>query len=115
NAQPDPAEHRFSISVGPEEKISGTYRTRSGYTLQIPASALLEYQGMLKNEHEMFWEIYPPMPGQVIEITGNEMLAVFSLIVQAPRNTPPTITARIDGRVKGNLWGVVSLKGSTVL
>jgi hypothetical protein len=112
--QPDPAENRFGISVGPKEKITGTYRTRSGYALHIPTSALLEYQGMLKNKHEMFWEIYPPMPGQAIEITGKEMLAVFSFIVQAPRNTPPTITARIEGRVKGNLWGVVSLKGSTV-
>ena len=113
--QPDPTENRFAITVGPEQKITGTYREKSGYTLAIPAYALLEYQGMLKNEHEMFWEIFPPMPSLEIESTGKEMQAVFSLIVQCPKNTLPKITARIEGRVKGNLWGVVPLKGSTIL
>jgi len=113
--QPDHKENRFGITVGPKEKITGTYSKKSGYTLDIPAGVLLEYQGLLKNEHEMFWEIYPPMPGQDIEITGKEMLAVFSFIVQAPKNSPPKITAHIEGRVKGNLWGVIPLKGSTVL
>jgi hypothetical protein len=113
--QKDPEGNRFGIPVGPNEKITGTYRKKSGYTLDIPAGVLLEYQGLLKNEHEMFWEIYPPMPGQDIEITGNEMLAVFSFIVQAPKNSPPKITAHIEGRVKGNLWGVIPLKGSVVV
>jgi hypothetical protein len=113
--KPDPAKNRFVIPIGPGEKITGTYDRKSGYTLDMPSCLLLEYHGLLKNEQEMFWEIYPPMPGQDIEITGKEMQAVFSLIVQAPRNIPPTITARIDGRVKGNLWGVVPLKGSVVI
>jgi hypothetical protein len=111
----DPRKHRFGIIVGPDEKIAGTYTKKTGYTLDIPAGILLEYQGMLKNEHEMFWEIFPPMPGQDIEISGNERQAVFSLIVQAPKNPALTITAYIEGRVKGNLWGVIPLKGSVVL
>jgi hypothetical protein len=113
--QPDPTENRFEIPVGHKEKITGTYSKKGGYFLAIPAGVLLEYQGMLKNEHEMFWEIFPPMPGQEIESTGKEMQAVFSCIVQSPRNSPPAITARIEGRVKGNLWGVIPLKGSVVL
>lgn len=112
---PDPGENRFGILVGPGEKIAGTYSRKKGYSLAIPAGILLEYQGMLKNEHEMFWELFPPMPGQDIEISGNERQAVFSLIVQAPKNPSLTITAHIEGRVKGNLWGVIPLKGSVVL
>jgi len=112
--QPDPDENRFSIPVGKNEKITGTYSKKSGYSLDLPTSVLLDYRGMLKNEREMFWEIYPPMPGQNIEVTGNEMQAIFSFIVQTPKNTPPKITARIDGRVKGNLWGVVPIRGSVV-
>ncbi|MDO9326576.1 MAG: hypothetical protein Q7T80_16625 [Methanoregula sp.] len=108
-------ENRFRIPVGPEEKIAGSYRKKTGYMLTIPASALLEYQGMLKNEHEMFWEIFPPIPGQDVERSGKEMLVVFSLLVQCPKNTLPGITAHIEGRVKGNLWGVILLKGSAVL
>lgn len=115
NIQPDPAEKRFKISVGPQEIMTGTYREKSGYSLAIPSSVLLDYQGMLKNEHDMFWEIFPPMPGQGIELSGKEMQAVISLIVQAPKNTPPKITARIVSRVKGNLWGVVTVKGSVVI
>jgi hypothetical protein len=111
---PDPKENRFRITVGPGEKISGTYRRNSGFRLDIPAYILLEYQGMLKNERELFLEIFPPIPGPTIEISGNEMLAVISFIVRAPKNTLPKITARIEGRVKGNLWGVVPLKGSVV-
>ena len=112
--QPGTRKHRFEIPAGPGENITGTYSRKSGYSLAIPASVLLEYQGMLKNGHEMFWEIYPPMPPQDIEITGKEMQAVFSLIVQAPGNSPPGITAHIEGRVKGDLWGVIPIKGSAV-
>ncbi len=110
--RPEPQEKHFTIPVGPGEKISGTYSTKNGYSLAIPAGVLLEYQGMLKNRREMFWEIFPPMPLQDIEPTGKEMQAVFSFIVQAPKNSQPKITARIEGRVKGNLWGVVPVKGS---
>ncbi len=112
--QYDPGENRFGIPVGPDEKITGTYSEKSGYSLDIPPSVLLDYRGMLKNEREMFWEIYPPMPGQHIEVTGKEVQAVFSFIVQTPKNAPPKITANIEGRVKGNLWGVVPIKGSVV-
>jgi len=113
--QPEPPEKVFGIMVGPEEKITGTWRKKTGYSLDIPAGSLLEYQGMLKNDHEMFWEMYPPMPGQDIEITGKEMLVVFSLIVQAPKNFRPAITVHIEGRVKGNIWGVIPVKGSVML
>ena len=112
--QPDPQENRFGIPVGPEERITGTYSRKSGYSFDIPARVLLEYQGMPKNEHEMFWEIYPPMPPQDMESPGKEMLAVFSCIVQAPRNSPLKISTRIEGRVKGNLWGMVRINGSVV-
>lgn len=70
---------------------------------------------MLKNQREMFWEIFPPMPVDDSEITGKERQVIFSFIVQTPKSSPPRITARIDGRVKGNLWGVVPVKGSVVL
>jgi hypothetical protein len=112
--QASPRENRFGITVGPEEKITVTYNRKTGYSLDIPACALLDYQGVLKNEHEMFWEIYPPMPTDDTEITGKEMFAVFSLIVQVPKNTPLTIDVLIEGRVKGDLWGVIPLKGSAV-
>jgi hypothetical protein len=112
--QPDLDENRFEIPVGPDEKIAGTYSEKSGYSLNIPPGVLLDYRGMLKNEREMFWEIYPPMPGPDNEITGKERQVVFSLIVQTPKNSQPKITANIEGRVKGNLWGVVPIKGSVV-
>jgi hypothetical protein len=111
----EPADNRFEITIGPEEKCTGTYRKKTGYSLGITSSVLLDYQGMFKNEREMFWEIFPPMPGQEIEQSGKEMQAVLSLIVQAPKNSPLPLTVHIEGRVKGNLWGVVLLKGSTVL
>ena len=113
--QYDPGENRFGIPVGPDEKITGTYSEKSGHSLAIPSCVLLDYRGLLKNEREMFWEIYPPLPGQHIEVTGKEMQAVFSFIVQTPKNAQPKITATIEGRVKGNLWGVVPIKGSVVL
>jgi hypothetical protein len=112
--QASPRENRFGIPVGPEEKITVTYSKKTGYSLDIPACALLDSLGVLKNEHEMFWEIYPPLPTEDTVITGNEMHAVFSLIVQVPKNTPLTIDALIEGRVKGDLWGVIPLKGSAV-
>ncbi|PKL69193.1 MAG: hypothetical protein CVV30_06345 [Methanomicrobiales archaeon HGW-Methanomicrobiales-1] len=112
---PDNPEHRFGIPVGPGEIISGTYSKKTGYSFAIPAGVLLEYQGMLKNDHEMFWEIYPPMPTVDNEITGKEMQAVFSLIIRAPEKILPEIRIQVEGRVKGNLWGVVPVKGSMVL
>jgi hypothetical protein len=113
--QSDNPENRFDVRVGPEAKITGTYSKKSGYTLEIPPRELLEYQVMLKNEHEVYGEVYPPMPQQDIESTGKENLAVFSFIIQTPRNSLPEIHVHIEGRVKGNLWGVILLKGSVVL
>jgi len=114
-AQPDYKVDRFEITVGPGEKITGTYSKKSGFTLNTPAGTLLDYQGLLKTGHEMFWEIYPPMPGLDIEITGKEILAIFSFIIRAPKNSPPAIDVRIEGRVKGNLWGVIPVRGSVVI
>ena len=108
-------ENRFDVRVGPEAKIYGTYSKKSGYSLEIPPGELLEYQLMLKNEHEVYGEIYPPMPLYDRESTGKEKLAVFSMIIRAPKNSPPEIHVHLEGRVKGNLWGVVPLKGSVVL
>jgi hypothetical protein len=108
-------ENRFDVRVGPEAKITGTYSKKSGYSLEIPPDELLEYQLMLKNEHEIYGEVYPPMPLHDIEITGKEKLAVFSIIIRAPKNSPPEIHVHMEGRVKGNLWGVIPLKGSVVL
>jgi hypothetical protein len=113
--QSDNPENRFEIRIGPEAKINGTYSKKSGYSLEISPCKLLEYQVMLKNEHEVYGEVYPPMPQQDIESTGQENLAIFSLIIQTPRNSLPEIHVHIEGRVKGNLWGVIPLKGSVVL
>jgi hypothetical protein len=112
---PDPEEHRFGIPVGPGEQITGAFSKKNGYSFDIPAGFLLDYQGMPKNGHDMFWEMYPPMPPVDVEREGNEMQAVFSLIVQTPEQVPPGITVYIKGRVKGNLWGVIPVKGSVFL
>jgi hypothetical protein len=110
-----PGEHRFGIPIGQGEQITGTFSKKTGYSFDVLAGVLLEYQGMPKNEHEMFWEIYPPMPPGDVEREGNEMLAVFSFIIQTPDQVPPGITVHIEGRVKGKLWGMISVKGSVVL
>jgi hypothetical protein len=115
SVQTDNTENRFRIAVGPEERMNGTYSKKTGYTLNIPACELLEYEGMRKNGHEVYWEIYPPMPPQDIELPGKENLAVFSLVIQVPRNAPPDINVHIDGKLKGNLWGVIPVKGSVIL
>lgn len=108
-------ENRFEVRVGPEVKITSTYSKKSGYSVEISPCDLLEYQVMLKNEHEVYGEVYPPMPPQDIKSTGKKNLAVFSFIIQTPRNSRPEIHVYIEGRVKGNLWGVIPLKGSVVL
>jgi hypothetical protein len=105
---------RFRIPVGNGESMGCTYNPKTGYSFEIPAGSLLEYQGMVKNPHDLFWEIYPPMPPMESTLTGTYMLALFSFILQTPRNYSPVITACFDCRVKGNLWGVIPLRGSTV-
>jgi hypothetical protein len=108
---PDVPGRRYEVRVGPEEKISFT-RSRHGYTFTIPKDELLEYEGMRKNEHEVFWEIYPRMPPEDSEYNGRGRHALFSLIVRAPRTTDPEVTIHIEGKVKGKIWGVVPIKGS---
>ncbi|WP_321508576.1 hypothetical protein [uncultured Methanoregula sp.] len=110
---PQPRENRFDIRVAPGETLNGMYTPKTGYSLSIPSTLLLEYQGILKNQQEVFWEIYPPMPPHDTQMTGDAMLAVFSLIIRAPKNTLPKMRTIIECRVKGDLWGVIPLKGST--
>jgi hypothetical protein len=107
--------HRFEARAGPEGHFDGTYTKKSGFILTVPAGSLLEYQGIRKNKQTVYWELYPPITPRDVEISGKEDLAVFSLIVQAPRNSAPAITARIEGRVKGDLWGVIHLTGSGII
>jgi hypothetical protein len=111
-AGPAGHEHRFEAVAGPEDHFFGTYTKKTGFTLHVPAGCLLEYQGIRKNKHAVYWELYPPITPRDVEISGKEDLAVFSLIIQAPLQSNPEITARIEGRVKGNLWGVIHLTGS---
>jgi hypothetical protein len=111
HGEPDYHGRRIEVRVGPEEKISLT-RSRHGYAFIIPKYELLEYEGMRKNEHEVFWEIYPRMPPEDRESTDGGKHAFFSFIVQAPRNAYPGVTVRIDGKVKGKIWGVVPVRGS---
>ena len=105
-------EQRFEVRVGPEEKITMIYSRKSGYSLRVPKSGLLEYEGMRKNEHEVCWEIYPPMPPKDGTMKGKGMHAFFSLIVQTPSNVRPGISVHIEGKVKGTIWGVVPIRGS---
>jgi hypothetical protein len=68
---------------------------------------------MIKNPHEMFWEIFPPMPPDDGIMTGPDMVAFLSMIIRSHGNSPK-ISALVDCRVKGNLWGVIPLRGSMV-
>jgi hypothetical protein len=111
---PDSSATRFSIPASPEKTLNGTYNRKTGYSIDLPAGTLLEYQGMITNPHEMFWEIYPPMPPADIIISGTAMLVLFSFIIRTPKKIVPEIRVNIDCRVKGNLWGVVPLRGSAV-
>jgi hypothetical protein len=108
-------ENRFEVPVGPMRTMTVTCSRTTGYTFAIPASELFEYNGMPENNHRMFWEVYPPMLPQSIGIPGNGHMALLALIIQTPRNTAPAMNVSIDARVKGDLWGVVHLKGSVGL
>ena len=74
--EPDDPGRRFEVRVGPEEKISFT-RSKHGYAFIIPKDELLEYEGMRKNEHEVFWEIYPRMPPEDSEIYRRRKACLF--------------------------------------
>ena len=102
---------RFEVYVGPEEKMCVTYHKKYGYAFLVPKCDLLEYEGMRNNEHEVSFEIYPPMPPNDREPAGNGKHAIVSFIVQVPCNSSPEILVRIAGKVKGEIWGVVPVKG----
>jgi len=104
--------NRFGIPAGHGNLLSGSYSKKTGYFFGIPAGSLLEYEGLLKNRHEVFWEFYPPMPPYDSRWSGEEQLAVFSLIVGTSQKSLLDIRSIIDCKVKGNLWGVISLAGS---
>jgi hypothetical protein len=108
---PGEPECGFEIYAGPEEKIRVTYRRKYGYSFHVPKNELLEYEGMRINEHEVSFEIFPPMPPYDREIARKGKHAIVSLIVQVPRNTSPGIIILVAGRVKGEIWGVVQVKG----
>ena len=106
----DTPENRFEFVSGADTKITGIYSKKSGFYLGIPPSGLFEYMAMLKNDHEVFGEVFPPIPLFDIETTGKENLAVFPMIIQTPRDILPEIRVHIDSKVKGTIWGVIHLK-----
>jgi hypothetical protein len=106
----DTPENRFEFISGQDTKITGIYSKKSGFYLGIPPSGLFEYMAMLKNDHEIFGEVFPPLPLFDIETTGKENLAVFPMIIQTPRDILPEIRVHVDSKVKGTIWGVIHLK-----
>jgi hypothetical protein len=106
----DTPENRFEFISGADTKITGIYSKKSGFYLGIPPTDLFEYMAMLKNDHEIFGEVFPPLPLFDIETTGKENLAVFPMIIQTPRNILPEIRVHVDSKVKGTIWGVIHLK-----
>jgi len=106
----DTPEERFEFISGTDSKITGRYSKKSGFYLGIPSSELFEYMAMLKNDHEVYGEVYLPMPLFDVESYGTENLAVFSLIIQTPRDILPEIRVHVDSKVKGTIWGVIHLK-----
>jgi len=103
-------ENRFEFISGADTKITGIYSKKSGFYLGIPPHGLFEYMAMLKNDHEVFGEVFLPIPLFDIETTGKENLAVFPMIIQTPRDILPEIRVHIDSKVKGTIWGVIHLK-----
>jgi hypothetical protein len=106
----DTPENQFEFGSGADTKITGTYSKKSGIYVNIPPTELFEYMAMLKNEHEVYSEVYPPMPLFDTESSGKENLAVFPLIIQTPREILPEIRVQVDSKVKGTIWGVIHLK-----
>ena len=106
----DTPENRFEFISGADTKITGIYSKKSGFYLGIPPPGLFEYMAMLKNDHEVFGEVFPPIPLFDIETTGKENLAVFPMIIQTPRDILPEIRVHVDSKVKGTIWGVIHLK-----
>ncbi|NMB78750.1 MAG: hypothetical protein GYA23_06605 [Methanomicrobiales archaeon] len=95
----DTVKESFEIKAGPEAKLSGTYSHKTGYTLEIAGYQLLQYQGMLKNYHELAWEIYGDAIQTEKELLGKARHMLFTVIVQTPRDSFPEMTARVAGKV----------------
>ena len=106
----DTMENKFEFRSGTDIKITGIYSKKSGFYLGIPPTGLFEYMAMLKNDHEIFGEVFPPLPLFDIETIGKENLAVFPMIIQTPREILPEIRVHVDSKVKGTIWGVIHLK-----
>jgi hypothetical protein len=106
----DTLENRFEFISGADTIITGIYSKKSGFYLGIPPPGLFEYMAMLKNDHEVFGEVFPPIPLFDIETTGKENFAVFPMIIQTPRDILPGIRVHVDSKVKGTIWGVIHLK-----
>ena len=106
----DTPEERFEFIAGTDTKINGIYSKKSGFYLGIPPYELFEYLAMLKNDHEVYGEVYLPMPLFDVESSGKENLAVFPLILQTPRDILPEIRVHVESKVKGTIWGVIHLK-----
>jgi hypothetical protein len=107
-------ENRFEFRSGTDIKINGTYSKKSGFYLAMLPLELFEYMAMLKNDHEVYGEVYPPMPLFDSETTGKENLAVFPLIIQTPKDVSPEIHVHVDSKVKGTIWGVIHLKSRII-
>jgi hypothetical protein len=110
----DNPETRFEFRSGTDIKITGTYSKKSGFYLAVLPPELFEYMAMLKNEHEVYGEVYPPLPSFDIESTGRENLAIFPLIIQTPKDVSPEIRVNVDSKVKGTIWGVIHLKSRII-
>ena len=105
----------FDVRAGQDTLLQGTYSGKNGFRLSVPSGCLLEYQGMQKSAHQVYWELYSPMIPRDGDCAGKEHLSVFSLIVQTPKRRAPAIGTQIQGRVKGDLWGVIRLDGSSTI
>jgi len=110
-----PRRNRFDIRIGPEESVPGFFTKRTGHYLGIPVSGLLEYQGMVGSGKSISYEIYPPMLPEETEVYGKKTLAVFAFIVRSSKKSSLQTKISIEGKVKGDLWGVVPLHGSGVM
>jgi hypothetical protein len=110
----DTMENKFEFRSGTDSIITGTYSKKSGIYLAIPPPELFEYMAMLKSAHEVYGEVYPPMPLSDIERSGKENLAVFPLVIQTPREILPEIHVHVDSKVKGTIWGVIHLKSRII-
>lgn len=100
----DTGKNTVKIEAGPKAELTGSYSKTDGYVLKIPSYNLLEYQGFQTSPYEVNWEIYENHVIKDGNIPGRGKYAVFSVIVQTPKDTHPGISAHVDGRVKKKKW-----------